>query len=234
MSDDTRDRRSFLRIAGAAVAGLTMAGRATAARPKTQPTPDQALRKLAAGNARFVAGKLHGANAIAEQRAHVAGGQQPFAMVLTCADSRVPPELVFDQGLGDLFVCRVAGNVFEPAILGSFEYAVEHFGTPLLVVLGHQRCGAVSAAVEVTRAGGKAPGHIQRLVAAIRPAIRATKKGSLSEEDYVEAVVRTNAKLVARSAVRTSRILGHAARSGKLRVVAARYSLESGRVTFFS
>src|SRR5262249_25887632 len=151
----------------------------------------------------------------------VATGQQPFAMVLACADSRVPPEHIFDQGLGDLFVCRVAGNIAEPGMLGSFEYAAEHFHTPLLVVVGHQRCGAVAATVELAAKGGKAPGNIQRLVAAIKPAVAATKRGSLSDDQYVEAVVETNARLMALAARRHSSILNHAVQEKKLQIVPA-------------
>jgi carbonic anhydrase len=185
---------------------------------------------LLAGNARFVVGKLTAANAIAERRADVAAAQTPFAMLLTCADSRVPPEHVFDQSLGHIFVCRVAGNILDPDILGSLEYATAHFHPSVLVVMGHQRCGAVKDTVELVRHHQRAPGSIESIVEAITPAVRATRRGSLSEEDYVEAVVRTNAKLVARAIPRKSTIVRDAVAARKLRIVAARYSLDTGRV----
>jgi carbonic anhydrase len=236
MFDDTHDRAAFLRTAGAAaVAGIAL-GRgadalaAASESPGPSLTPGQALRRLMAGNARFVRGSLKGGGGITRRRVEVAAGQTPFAVVLTCADSRVPPEYIFDQSLGDIFDCRVAGNILQPAILGSIEYAVAHFHSPLLVVLGHQRCGAVTDTVELVGKGEKAPGSIQSIVEAIRPAVTATPRGSSSEKDYVEAVIRTNARLVARSLPERSAILGNAVRAKKLRIVPARYSLDSGKV----
>jgi carbonic anhydrase len=195
-------------------------------------TPDGALARLMAGNAKFVAGTLEGTRALAERRADVATVQRPFAMVLCCADSRVSPEHVFDQGVGDLFVCRVAGNVLEPAALGSFEYAVANIGSPaVLVVLGHERCGAVSDSIKLLASGTKAPGSIANIVDAIAPAVQATDRGTLSEAAYVEAVVRANARLVAHEALDRSEILRNAVAAHHLKVVAGRYGLASGRVT---
>src|SRR5437773_6396301 len=113
----------------------------------------------------------------AKRRAELTKSQHPFAIIVSCSDSRVPPEIVFDQGLGDLFVLRVAGNVIDDHSLGSIEYAVDHLAVRLIVVLGHQRCGAVKAAKETIDDNGKAPGHIESLVTAIRPAVDATAKG---------------------------------------------------------
>ena len=128
-------------------------------------------------------------------------------MILTCADSRVPPEHVFDQSVGDLFVCRVAGNVLEPGGLGSFEYAIANFGSPaVLMVLGHQRCGAVTDSIKLTKAHQQAPGSIQAIVEAIQPAIAATPQGSMTDAAYSEAVVSANAKLVAREILSRSTI----------------------------
>lgn len=159
--------------------------------------------------------------------------QQPFAVVLTCYDSRVAPELVFDCTLGDLFVCRVAGNVLEPGTLASFEYAVSRFeSVRALVVLGHQRCAAVTEAVATLRAGAAGEGHLAALVAAIRPAVEATHRGSMSDEAYVEAVVDTHARNVVHALVTESAIVKDAIAAQRVALVAARYSLDSGRVTF--
>ena len=119
-----------------------------------------------------------------ERRIDVAHRQKPFAMALACADSRVPVEHVFDQSVGDIFVCRVAGNILAPSILGSLEFAASAFGSAALVVLCHERCGAIESTLALLENGGTAPGSIQSIVDAIEPAVRATKRGSLSEEEY--------------------------------------------------
>lgn len=124
------------------------------------PTPDAALRLLLEGNQRFIQGTVRHPHQTAERRKETSAGQAPFAVVLTCADSRLSPEIVFDQGLGDLFVVRNAGNLLSDHVIGSIEYAVEHLHAPLIVVMGHTRCGAVAAAV----AGGEAGGHVQSIV----------------------------------------------------------------------
>jgi carbonic anhydrase len=160
------------------------------AAPKVSPT--EALARLKAGNERFVASKLEHPRQTAERRTELANGQHPFAIVLACADSRTSPELVFDQGLGDVFVVRVAGNVLNDETVGSIEYAVDHLGAQLIVVLGHERCGAVAAARETIAAKGKAPGHIQSLVKAIAPAVEAT-----AGED-AEATAKANERHVAK------------------------------------
>jgi len=228
-------RGSFLRAAGAlTIAGLGGLPRGASAAYSGGPsmTPDQALARLMAGNAKFVAGTLEATNALAERRAEAAGGQRPFAMVLCCADSRVPPEHIFDQSVGDLFVCRVAGNILEAGGLGSFEYALSNIGSPaLLVVLGHQRCGAVADTIALLKAGQHAPAHIQTIVDAITPAVRATPRGTMSDAEYTEAVVRTNAKLVATQTVARSPIVKKALDEHHIKVVAARYAIDSGRVT---
>jgi carbonic anhydrase len=219
----------------AAIGGLPLARATGAFASSPNPmghhlAPAAALQRLLDGNARFVAGRLNGSAGIAGQRMKVASGQEPFAVVLTCSDSRVAPEYVFDEGLGDLFVARVAGNVLDGDVLGSIEYAVAHFQSSVVVVLGHQRCGAVTESVELVHRHETAPGAIQGIVNEIRPAIAATKRGSLDEKEYVEAVIRTNAKLVAHAMPRRSTIVATAVRTGKLRVVPARYSLDTGRV----
>src|SRR5437667_10183451 len=162
----------------------------------------------------------------AAPRVETTKSQHPFAIVVSCSDSRVPPELVFDQGLGDLFVLRVAGNVIDDHSLGSIEYAVDHLAVRLIVVLGHQRCGAVKAAKETIAAKGKAPGHIQSLVTAIRPAVEATAKGDL------EATVHENVKNVVQALRSSAPLLKAKVDSGELKVVGAYYSLDTGSVSF--
>jgi len=150
--------------------------------------PDEALKRLLDGNQRYAVAKAAHPNQTAECRTQIAGGQSPYAIVLGCADSRVPPEVLFDQGLGDLFVVRVAGNVLDDAGLGSLEYAADHLGVHLLVVLGHERCGAVDAAVK----GGEAEGHVKYLVKALKPAVEAAKG---RPGDGLDNAVRTNVAL---------------------------------------
>ena len=193
-----------------------------------QPTvaPAEAISKLKEGNGRYTGGNLQHPGQTAERRAELAKSQYPFATILSCSDSRVPPEIVFDQGLGDLFVVRVAGNVIDDHGLGSIEYSVDHLGVRLIVVLGHQSCGAVQAARETIAAKSKAPGHIQSLVTAIQPAVEATAKGDL------EATIKANVKDVVQALRSSTPILKAKVDSGDLRVVGAYYSLDTGAVTF--
>ena len=186
-------------------------------------SPDEALKKLMQGNRRFVAAEYTHPNQSAERRSEVAKGQHPVAGILSCADSRVPPEIVFDQGMGDLFVVRVAGNMPSPNVLGSLEYAVEHLGVNLIVVLGHERCGAVDAAVK----GGQVPGHIASLVEAIRPAV-AEAKGRPG--DLLDNAVRANIEMVVEQLTSKSHILAESVHEGKLKIVGARYDLDTGMV----
>jgi len=199
-------------------------GRSFAAEP-SKVSPDEALRRLIQGNARFVAGHLThaGPEEIAEARGAVSKGQSPFAVIVGCSDSRVGPEIVFDQGLGDLFVVRTAGEVVDAAALGSIEYAVEHLGSTLILVLGHERCGAVAAAV----AGAKEPGHIGAVLDAIQPAVKQTKG---QPGDPVENAVRAQALDVAKQLEAAKPILAERAESGKLKIVAARYDLGTGKI----
>jgi len=187
------------------------------------PNGDEALQKLLAGNQRFVTNGVLHPDQSPERRAELAKGQTPFAIILTCADSRVSPEVVFDQGLGDLFVLRNAGNVLDDHTIGSMEYAVEHLHTQLIVVMGHEKCGAVSAAV----AGGEAPGHLQSVVDALEPAVEETKGQA---GDPVDNAVRANAKRMAGILTQVGPVLSEAVKAGKLKVVAARYDLDSGQV----
>ena len=180
-------------------------------------------QELLSGNKRFAEGNPTHPNQSMARRQEMAKGQNPRAAVLACADSRVSPEIVFDQGLGDLFVVRVAGNVVNDPILGSLEYAVEHLGTRLIVVLGHQRCGAVAAAC----AGGEAPGHIGSLVQALAPAV---DKISASEEGRVDWIAKENVRMMAKSLRSCGPILEKWVRQGKLEVAGAFYDLDTGAV----
>lgn len=190
-------------------------------------TPDEALSRLLEGNRRFVSNKAFHPNEGPSAREKLAKGQAPFAIILGCADSRVPPEVVFDFGLGDLFVIRVAGNIVEDAGVGSIEYAVEHLGTPLIVVLGHERCGAVKATIETVEAGGEAPGHIGELVRKLKPAVDASKN---VPGDKLDNAVRENARRMAKELAGLEPFLKERVDSGKVKVVAARYDLDSGVV----
>lgn len=192
--------------------------------PAGSAAAEASLARLLAGNQRYTGNAaLHLAQDSA-RRESVAKAQHPFAIVLGCADSRVPPEILFDQGLGELFVIRNAGNVVDDDVLGSMEYAVEHLHVPLIVVMGHSKCGAVAATV----AGGEAPGHIHAIVEAIEPSARAADG---QPGDKVDNTVRGNALLMARRVVESQPILAEAVKAGKLQVVAARYDLESGAVS---
>jgi carbonic anhydrase len=211
--------------AASALVSLAVLTAASEERPAI--SAQQALQKLAEGNARFVQGNAAHPHQSAERRAEVISGQNPFAVILGCSDSRVPPEIIFDQGIGDLFVVRTAGQVVDDVALGSIEYAVEHLGVPLVVVLGHDRCGAVNATI----AGGEAAGHIGNLVAAINPAVeRARKEGG--EEQLLNNSIDENSRQIALQLRTSEPLLSKLVEKGELEVVAARYRLESGRVKF--
>jgi carbonic anhydrase len=188
--------------------------------------PAEAISKLKEGNVRYTSGTLQHPGQTTERRAELAKTQHPFAAIVSCSDSRVPPEIVFDQGLGDLFVVRVAGNVINDEGLGSVEYTVDHLGTRLILVLGHQRCGAVQAAKETIAAKGKAPGHIESLVTAIKPAVEATAK------DDLDATIKANVKNVVQALRSSTPILKAKVDSGDVQVIGGYYSLDTGGVTF--
>jgi len=192
--------------------------------------PEQALARLRAGNARFVQHKeQHPGISFSRRHALARTGQHPYAIILGCADSRVPPELVFDTGLGDLFVIRDAGNVVDDEVLGSIEYAVEHLGANLVVVLGHEQCGAVSAAVATAAGRGEATGHIKTIVDSIRPSVEETAG---QPGDHVHNCVLANARRVAKQIRESEPILKHAVAHDHLMVVAADYDLETSKVQF--
>ena len=186
----------------------------------------ESLERLKAGNLRFVEDKLTRPNQTAIFRRTLASSQHPFAIVLGCADSRTAPELLFDQGLGDFFVVRVAGNVLNDEIMGSIEYAVEHLGAQLVVVLGHERCGAVKAARETVAAKTEAPGHIQSLVKAIQPAVEST----IGED--AETTAKANITNVAKALRECAPLLKEKIADGSVKVVGAHYDLDTGVVEF--
>jgi carbonic anhydrase len=213
-------RRKFLAIgAGASLAGASglFPRRASA---QTTISPDAALQRLMAGNARQVAGDMTSFKEdLGQLKAHTAEKQEPFAAVLSCADSRVPVEIVFDQSFGRLFVTRVAGNVATTEIIASLEYGAAVLGTRVIMVLAHQSCGAIKAAV-----GGKAvPGQISALYARLLPAV---EQGN---HDY-ETTAKLNAKLQADLLAKASPVLAELLNKGDLKIVAAYYSLETGKV----
>jgi len=190
--------------------------------------PADAMRRLKEGNERFVNEKATTARHDASRREEIAKGQHPFAVVLGCADSRVPPEVVFDQGLGDLFVIRVAGEVAPPEVIGSIEYAVEHLGCRTVIVLGHERCGAVEAALGAP-AGSSTEGNLDKLISEILPAIEQIDRKS---PDALDAAVRANAKAVAKTIVSRSKMLGDLSHKGDVEIIPARYDLDTGQVEF--
>jgi carbonic anhydrase len=199
-------------------------------------TAAEALARLREGNGRFVEGVRNlGALGTQTQRSALAAEQRPFAIVLGCSDSRVPAELIFDQGLGDLFVIRVAGNIVAPSQVGSVEFAADRFGTPLVVVLGHTQCGAVQATLEEVRSRSSHSPNLRSIVDRIRPSVETLLATSLGGDDgrLLRAAVRANVRASADHLRHGSALLEELIQDGKLTVVGAEYSLETGEVDFF-
>lgn len=215
-------RRRFLAasLGGAALAGL--GGFATRpAHAQTTLAPDAALARLMDGNARFMTGKLASFEEdLAILKQNNVAGQEPFAAILSCADSRVPVELIFDQSIGHVFVARVAGNVCTPEITASLEYGAAVLGTSVIMVLGHDGCGAVKATI----AAKPVPGQISALYAPIRPAVERAGPD-------LDAIIKANAQIQADLLRTASPVVADLVKQGKLKVVAAYYSLADGRVT---
>jgi carbonic anhydrase len=189
------------------------------------PSAEAVLRELKAGNDHHVAKRYQHPHQTAVRQRELAAGQSPHAIVLSCADSRVAPEIILDQGLGDLFDVRVAGNIASDSELASIEYAAAHLHTPLLVVMGHQKCGAVTAAAE----SGEAEGHLPSLLALIRPAV-ASAKGQPG--DLIDNAVRINVENVVRQIRGSTPVLAGLVDRGTLTVVGAVYSLDTGKVAW--
>lgn len=191
---------------------------------------DEVFTKLVEGNKRFVTGNLAQKDLGESKRKELAKGQRPFAIVVSCSDSRVPPEIIFDQGLGDIFVIRVAGNVVDKIALGSIEYAAEHLHTPLLIILGHTHCGAVTAAVDEEEKKGKAEGNIKAIVTKILPAVKKAKAKGGSREEIIDNAIKENVLLVKEEIEKKSPILRRLIKKGELKVVTAVYDIVSGKV----
>jgi carbonic anhydrase len=236
-------RKKRLRAFAAILGSVVFAGGLAFSNPSsgTEVSPDEALQRLMEGNKHYVENKLtNAAKSDSSARASLAKSQKPYAVILTCSDSRVPPEMIFDKGLGELFVVRVAGNVPDPIVLGSIEYAAEHLGSPLIMVLGHERCGAVKATVD---ANGKSTGsyNIDAIVKVIEPNVKSAASNCAAcmgekncaetkSSEFVECVVDNNAKAVAASLTEKSEILNHLAHEKKIKIVPAKYDLDDGTV----
>jgi carbonic anhydrase len=207
---------------------LTLTAMVSASDEASAVSADQALQMLAEGNERFVSGNATHPDQSSLRLAEVTSGQHPFAIVVGCSDSRVPPEIVFDQGIGDLFVIRTAGQVLDNAAIASIEYGVEHLGVPLVVVLGHDSCGAVTAVV----AGGEAPGHLGSLVEAIQPAVDEAR-GAVGEDQLLNQSIDNNIFNIVQQIESSEPVLAEYVADGRLQVVGARYHLETGAVDFY-
>jgi carbonic anhydrase len=216
--------RSF-KVSTAVIVSVLATFAGATPKAKEQVTAESALAELKVGNQHHVQHRYQHPHENALRQRELTSGQHPHAQILSCSDSRVPPEIIFDQGLGDLFVVRVAGNVATDTELGSLEYGAEHLHIPLLVVLGHEKCGAVTAAVE----GGPPEGHIAALVNLIMPAV---EKSRGLPGDPVTNAVRSNVELVVRQLRSSTPLLSELVAHGKLRIVGAVYSLDSGKVTW--
>ena len=243
----TLSRRSWFGVAGATAAAATVAAcgstpksattttvtvpaslQVTTEMPRPEITnPDAALDRLVQGNRRFVAGQMRHPDQDPEHRLRVSQGQQPYATILTCSDSRLTPEVLFDEGLGDLFVVRVAGNIVDAAMLGSVEYAVGHLDTPLVLVIGHEHCGAVEATLESIQHHSTPHGSVAALVTAITPAVAVAEQ---RPGDLLDNTIRANAQM-SRDAIAKSSELTSPLNAGELKVLAAYYSLDDGKVS---
>ncbi len=222
-------RRNFLKTLGA---GALAFGAATAQVTEPAPiamTPDEALAILKDGNAKFLSGEVNLEVASAERRFEIAKGQKPFVVLVGCSDSRVSPEILFERGLGELFIVRNAGNVIDQSALGSIEFGVLEFGVPLIVVLGHEKCGAVSAALEIVENNATFPGSIDDMVEPIIPAVLAVRE---KPGDLLDNAVRENVRRIVEELRTTDALLATPLAEGKLKVIGARYDLDTGAVDF--
>ncbi|MBA3576990.1 MAG: carbonic anhydrase [Sphingomonas sp.] len=227
-----------LGVAGAAATPLASGASAASAAPDVAVaappslTPDQALEALKRGNREFLSGRPVRQDGDGRRRLEIARAQHPIAVLVSCSDSRVPPELLFGRGLGELFIIRNAGNTIDTVAMGSLEYAVAELNVPLVVVMGHERCGAVAAAVSVVEEGAKFPGSIGQMVEPIIPAVLDARRSGPS--DLLDASVRANvSRTVARLRQFSEPMVLDRLRQRRLRVVGARYDLDDGTVDFF-
>lgn len=203
-------------------------------RRRTTLGPDQALARLRQGNADFLADRPRSLPVDHFRRLQIAIDQTPFAILVGCSDSRVPPELLFGAGLGELFIVRNAGNTIDTVALGSIQYGVLVLGVPLIVILGHQRCGAVTAALAAVRENAEFPGSIGQMIEPIIPAVlRARSDARHSGEALLEAAITENVRLTVERLRDDEPLFADLQHAGKLRIVGARYSLDDGEVDFF-
>lgn len=228
------DRRQFLSLSLASIATFAAVGKhpALAANDATSVTADEAIERLKSGNVKYVSAPQVCEVDLSHQREQVVKTQTPWATILTCSDSRVLPDLIFGGvGLGELFIARNAGNIVDTDTMGTIEYGAEHLGIPLIVVLGHEACGAVTAACSVVERHEKFPGSIGAMVNAIVPAAKAVygKPG-----DFVDNTVRENAKRAAVKIATQSQVVSHLIHANKIKILAARYDLDSGSVEFLT
>ncbi len=238
---DGFSRRKFIQLTGAGVLGIELikSGRNFFAPPEaraadvTSPmTSDEALKELMDGNKRFINSMNESCmQSTLEHRMKVAEGQNPFAVILACADSRVPPEIIFDQWIGALFVVRVAGHIITPSnygILGSIEYGVKALGVNLIMVLGHSRCGAVDSAIKSLKAGTKFPGSIETIVQAIKPSVERAKS---EPGDLLHNAILDNVRLGVSRISGSDPVIAPMVKEGKVKVVGGSYDLVTGEVT---
>jgi carbonic anhydrase len=235
MSEQLSRRRFFttsgLGVATAIVGPGAADALATESAVAARTSPHQALKLLIDGNRRWVTGKVTHPHQSVERRVALRKVQHPFATVFSCIDSRVPPELVFDRGIGDLAVIRTGAQVLdEGVVFGSIEFTPDHLDTPLILVMGHQRCGAVNAAIQTIQSGGTAPGHIQAIVDALRPAYNVAIKQS---GDLLDNMIRAQTKLTV-GRIRHDPLIEEFIHRGELIVVGAYYSLNSGAVSIIA
>ena len=234
---DRTSRREFVQFAalasGVAGLGLTSIGKAADA-PAVDRKPDAVLKSLLEGNKRFVDGKLLHPGRTPKDFLALAEGQRPFAIIVACADSRVAPELIFDQGIGDLFVVRIAGNIVSgagPTVKGSIEFAVAELGARLILVLGHSQCGAVKAAIEHIDAKDALPGSIGELIKPIGPAVLAARD---LPGDRLNNVIKANVMEGVKRLEGLDPIVAKFVKSGEAKVVGGTYELSTGKVEIFS
>lgn len=213
----------YLLVSEISVAQAQTKGAAPAASSKVMNTPQQALSRLMEGNRRFVQGKPLAPNRDHKRLLQVATGQKPFAVIVGCSDSRVPNEIIFDQGLGDLFIVRTAGQVSSYASWGSIEFAVEALGAKLVLVLGHTSCGAVDAAVKIP----EVPGHIVTLINAIKPAV---EKARAQPGDLLHNAIHANVQMQVAQLRGLEPVLAKRVREGKINIVGGVYDLRTGKV----
>lgn len=237
MTQENLPRRTLFKRACCGSLGLVASASASnlfaADAKKTTLTADQALALLKEGNDKFLTDSPLRSVQGRDRRLEIARGQTPFAVLVSCSDSRVPPEVLFGTGLGELFIVRNAGNTVDTVALGSIQYGVAVLGAPLIVVLGHQRCGAVEAAVAVVEKNATFPGSIGQMVEPIVPAVLKARAAGFKGDELLDEAVRQNVRRVVERLRTSEPLLIEPLRAGKLKVVGARYDLDDGKVNFF-